>query len=238
MHTDFAEVRLPPWRWWALHLTAIYRGRAPCLQQNLCRKIRKYFYDSKLNCLINSCLNFVTSDDSGAGFISVNLLLAYRKHIWSILSSLGVTDRRWIIIGLSASFTIKTKSPKCKQFCGNLRKQTISIISRLDTERLNSERNIIHILTDGIKTANDAGRNDNKRRGNKDHITTCVLFQTPKIGFTYAVGAEKTRLYGKKNILSTFLPIIQQKRAWPNSCMGRQRITMAIRAVKFEPRFL
>ena len=61
--------------------------------------------------------------------------------------------------------------------------------------------------------ANNAGTSDNKRRGNKDHRTTWVLFQTPKAGFTYAVGAEKTRLYGKKNILSTFLPVIQQNRA-------------------------
>lgn len=69
------------------------------------------------------------------------------------------------MIGLSTSFTVIIKSPKCRQFFGNWRKQTISIISRFDTERLNSERNIIHILKDGIKTANHTGTNDNKSRG-------------------------------------------------------------------------
>ena len=111
------------------------------------------------------------------------------------------------------SFAVRIISPKHRQFCGDLRRQTISIISRLYTERFNSERNIIHVLTDGIKMANNAGTSDNKMRGNKENRTTCVLFQTPKTGFTYAVGTEKTRLYGKKNILSTFLPIIQQNRA-------------------------
>ena len=74
--------------------------------------------------------------------------------------------------------------------------------------------------------------------GNKEHITTCVLFQTPKAGFTYAVGTEKIRLYGKKTILSTLLLVIQQNRAWHNSCMGRQRITIGIKTEEFEPSFL
>jgi hypothetical protein len=109
--------------------------------------------------------------------------------------------------------TVKIKSLKHKQFFGNLRKQSISIISKHDTERLYSERNIIQILKDGMKIAKNAGTIDNKMRGNEANKSASVLFQTPKAGFTYAVGTEITRLYGKKNILSTFLPVIQQNRA-------------------------
>ena len=64
-----------------------------------------------------------------------------------------------------------------------------------------------------MKVAKNAGTSDNKMRGNEENKSASVLFQTPKTGFTYAVGTEKTRLYGKKNILSTFLPVIQQNRA-------------------------
>ena len=91
-------------------------------------------------------------------------------------------------------FYRKNKVSKMQTVFCNLRKQSISIISRLDTERLYSERNIIHIFKEGIKTANNAGTNDNRMSGNIDHKRTWFLFQTPKTGFTYAVGTEKTPL--------------------------------------------
>ena len=97
-------------------------------------------------------------------------------------------------MGLSASFTVKIRFPKWKQFRGNLRKQSILIISKLDTKKLNNERNSNHILKDEIKAANIAGTNDRKRSGNKEHRMICVLFHAPKAGFTYAAGEERTCL--------------------------------------------
>ena len=78
-----------------------------------------------------------------------------------------------------------------------------------------------------MKIANIAGINDNIITGNATNKIAWYLFQTPKVGFTYPPTLENIRLYGKKLIRSTFLPEIQQKRAWHNSCIGRPRSDIA-----------
>lgn len=99
-----------------------------------------------------------------------------------------------MITGRSASSVARIKSPKYRQFRGNFKKQHASIISKHDIERLNIERNSSLILKDEIKTADIAGTNDSRIVGNKANRTACVLFHTPKAGFTYAVAEEKTCL--------------------------------------------
>lgn len=91
--------------------------------------------------------------------------------------------------------------------------QSISIISEEDDEIFRSAINNNHNLIEGIKIANIAGSIDNIIIGNAENKATCHLFHTPKAGFTYAAILENICLYGKKFILSTFLPDIQQKNA-------------------------
>ena len=94
------------------------------------------------------------------------------------------------------------------------------------------ERNNSQYLKGEIKIANTAGIIDNKINGNAYNKIISPLLHTPKAGFTYAPGVKNLFLrgsfeYGKKHILSTFLPDIQQKRAWQNSCRGGSKKRVA-----------
>jgi hypothetical protein len=92
----------------------------------------------------------------------------------------------------------------------------------LSSERYNNQN-----LSGAMKIANIAGMNDNIIIGNAMNKIAWYLFQALKVGFTYAPTLENICLYGKKHIRSTFLPEIQQKRAWHNSCVDRQRSDIA-----------
>ena len=92
-------------------------------------------------------------------------------------------------------------------------KQSILIISEEDVEIFRSAINNNHNRIEGIKIDNIAGSIDNIIIGNALSNIVCHLFHTPKAGFTYAAISEDFCLYGKKFILSTFPPDIQQKNA-------------------------
>ena len=112
-------------------------------------------------------------------------------------------------------------------------------MSKEDIERLNTAIISSHVLKDEIKTAAVAGTNVSRISGNAPNSTACVLFHTPKAGFTYAVAEvkEKTRLEGKKYMPSTFLPESSQNNARHNACAGRQRIAMIMQNGQSEPSF-
>ena len=66
-------------------------------------------------------------------------------------------------------------------------------MSKEDIERLNTAIISSHTLKDEIKRAAVAGTNVSRISGNAPNSTACVLFHTPKAGFTYAVAAVKEK---------------------------------------------
>ena len=104
------------------------------------------------------------------------------------------------------------------------------MMSKWDIPTLSKDKNINQSLKRGINIAKKAGKIVNKIIGKAENNIAWHLFHAPNAGITYAVFEVKKFLYGKKHILSTFLPDIKQKTAWHNSCTGSAKIKIPIKS--------